>query len=854
MRRLPIALLTAILVVLAGLPLLPARAQAGAYVETFDGNPAGPTEFQKLGWDVARHERNDASAGVDIFKNPHPMQAGHGSDCSAPPATHPLTTYEQMVFQCKDHVMTAINGDAYGMIALTPDHMADWSAGEAVIRWDVSTLVYGTTGRDFWDVWITPYEDNIQLPFDLGDVDLQGPPKRAVRVSLGSNNGQNGIRPTIYKNYQPTSDFRDFSSDYNWYTGYNSFLTPSATRRDTFELRLSRTHLSICMPAYSFCWASKSIGALDFTRGVVQFAQHSYTPEKDCDHGSCSASTYHWDNVSISPAVPYTIIRGSPRFVEQPTQAITLASPAPAGASFRFSAIGSAIQTSYDGGATWQAATRAPQGLNNDGHFASYATPIPAGVSSVRLRGGNWQGSFSWFAKDFSVFSQTTPGGPVATATPTNTPLPATATIQAATATTQAAATATLQAATSTAIAATVTAIPPSATALPTATPIPGGPTRLDWNGSRTFWVGANAPWYEWGADIGAGGIQRNSAAINAGFASARAAGVRIIRWWIFPGQPWQITRDAAGKPTGLNPAVYTDMDALVALAAANDLALQPVLFSSFWEAMPVSWLADTSHRDALGTALAPLFARYSGNPTIAAWEVVNEPEWQIWGGNVDAGQAQELVRTLAWTVRNNSPNHHVTVGSAHLDGLPIWRGLGLTHYSAHWYDPMASGGWCARCRTYEDIQVQYGLDGPLTIGEFYAPSSVDAQQRWQDWYDKGFAGAFAWSLFASRTGDGFTVSLPAVTAFSAGKPDLGPRLGSAPPATSTTVPATSTPVASTNTPVPPTNTPQAATATPTAIPDGRVCRVQWDHDGNAGTGLRVLYTGVTSNGQCVRP
>ena len=112
------------------------------------------------------------------------MQADHGPGCEAPPGgaqglTNPL---EGAVYTCRNHTMTAINDDEYGVIYLTPDHMVDFSSGEAVIKFDVSTR--RTSGRDWIDVWVTPFADNLQLPLDSWLPDLNGPPRQAVHIRM----------------------------------------------------------------------------------------------------------------------------------------------------------------------------------------------------------------------------------------------------------------------------------------------------------------------------------------------------------------------------------------------------------------------------------------------------------------------------------------------------------------------------------------------------------------------------------------------------------------------------------------------------------------------------------------------
>lgn len=355
--------------------------------------------------------------------------------------------------------------------------------------------------------------------------------------------------------------------------------------------------------------------------------------------------------------------------------------------------------------------------------------------------------------------------------------------------------------------------------------------TRIAWQGKDWYVHGANLPWYNWGCDFGCGSNGGASsptvrAAAGAAFADAKANGINVIRWWVFPGDPWQITRGPGGEPTGINPAVYTDLDAALALAEQYDVYLDLVLFSAP-SAIPSSWMTDAAQRSKLAAALAPMFARYQSNPRLMTWEIVNEPEWDIWNNVSDRAAVQATVRALAEAVHANS-SALVTVGSAMVDGLGMWVGQGLDYYQAHWYDYMQPGNWCARCSDYPAIRSMYGLDKPLVIGEFFADASVDSLQRYEDWYAKGFAGAWSWSLLTGRTSDGMTVDLAAARTFAGRHGDIGPRAASTPPApTPTVMPPTATPTrtAPTATPtvVPPTATPSVpaptATATPTTTP-----------------------------------
>ena len=74
------------------------------------------------------------------------------------------------------------------------------------------------------------------------------------------------------------------------------------------------------MPAYNLVWVDADIAPLNWSQGVVQLNQRTYNPNKACDFdGTCGPNTWHWDNVSVSPAAPFTILRASRRFVDETT-------------------------------------------------------------------------------------------------------------------------------------------------------------------------------------------------------------------------------------------------------------------------------------------------------------------------------------------------------------------------------------------------------------------------------------------------------------------------------------------------------------------------------------------------------
>ncbi len=342
------------------------------------------------------------------------------------------------------------------------------------------------------------------------------------------------------------------------------------------------------------------------------------------------------------------------------------------------------------------------------------------------------------------------------------------------------------------------------------------------------FLYGANMPWLNWNADFGGGpnggGVSGNLNEVDTKLQAAQNAGMHNVRWWVFEGGSPQIQRDSTGTPTGLNPNVYTDLDAALAEAAKYDIIYDFVLFGSTADDDTThQWWEDSAKRQALVQVLVPLFQHYANNPRVHTWEIVNEPEWQSRNGITSVDGMLATADAIANAVHQNSPAL-VTVGNAQMQDMATWVGHPLDYYSPHYYDPFGTDSNDPFVTPANDASP----DGkPVVIGEFPAASgeAPDAQTRWQALYDEGYAGGWAWSLSPEHTSDQISTDYTAASAFASGKPDLGPRVSTpatpTPTATLTSTPApTETPVPTatpTNTPVP-TDTP-APTATPTNTP-----------------------------------
>lgn len=276
-----------------------------------------------------------------------------------------------------------------------------------------------------------------------------------------------------------------------------------------------------------------------------------------------------------------------------------------------------------------------------------------------------------------------------------------------------------------------------------------------------SFLIGANLPWLHYGIDFGAnawrpdGGIARaeDRDRLDRVFGRLASSGVRCARWFLFCDGRAGIRFSDGGRPTGLDGFVFRDVDTALEIARRHGVTIMFVLFDFLW-CGPVSAtrgvqmggraqvLAHSDTRDALLDAvIRPLLERYSDEPQIFAWDIVNEPEWIK---TLDRVDLRRFLRDSASLIHSTT-NHPVTVGSAGARWRERYWDVGLDFYQVHWYDSL---------RHQPPIQTQVaelGFDRPVILGEFptrgskHAPEHIVSAARCA-----GYAGAFYWSALAA--------------------------------------------------------------------------------------------------------
>jgi hypothetical protein len=282
----------------------------------------------------------------------------------------------------------------------------------------------------------------------------------------------------------------------------------------------------------------------------------------------------------------------------------------------------------------------------------------------------------------------------------------------------------------------------------------------------RSFTLGANLPWLQYGCDFGSnawqpeGGVGRpeRRARLRQAFARLADRGLTTVRWFVLCDGRAGVRFDTSGFVRGLDDCFWRDLEGGVEEAGRAGIAMVPVLFDFPWcrRARIIDGVRCGGHRRSMASAAAltdrivvPVLRRCADEPAIAAWDVVNEPEWATWGVgtlNPFASVSRRAMRQFigqAVAAVHAETRQAATVGLASWRGLGLAKGLGLDVYQVHWYDRRER-----RAPLGHAIADQ--LDRPLWLGEFptagskRTPDEIVAAAR-----QAGYAAALAWSAEA---------------------------------------------------------------------------------------------------------
>ena len=296
-----------------------------------------------------------------------------------------------------------------------------------------------------------------------------------------------------------------------------------------------------------------------------------------------------------------------------------------------------------------------------------------------------------------------------------------------------------------------------------------------DADSPRSFLIGANLPWVHYGIDFGAnawrpdGGISQpaEQAQLDAAFAHIAAADVRWVRWFLFCDGRAGIRFSAGGRPLGLDEFVFRDVDAALEIASRHGIRIMFALFDFLWcDAVSgtrgvqmggrAHVIADDGNRQSLlDNVMRPVLERYGAEPTICAWDIINEPEW------ITTVEAPSLRSFLSDSVSliHAMTEHPVTVGSAGVRWRDRYAGLGLDFYQVHWYDSLKHQP------SLETPVIELGFDRPVVLGEFPTRGSTRTPAEIMETARRaGYSGAFYWSVLSKDECSAYPISSSAFT------------------------------------------------------------------------------------------
>jgi hypothetical protein len=342
------------------------------------------------------------------------------------------------------------------------------------------------------------------------------------------------------------------------------------------------------------------------------------------------------------------------------------------------------------------------------------------------------------------------------------------------------------------------------------------GSTRITINGNNGWLLGANLPWINCGNDFGENaygsygigspnppepGAPVSSDELRTAFQTMQASGVYVARWFLFFDGRAGITYDADKRPTGLDGAIFRDLDAAIRIAKTYDIKIMFILISFDWMFVEApdhvsggrSYILQSAalQDDLVNNIFVPLFQRYATNDSVIAYEVANEPEWAITDGNlpnpshingrvldpVSLDDFTRFVKQVTAAAQLYALGQYVTLGSARARWVGYWQDVGLDFYQFHYYPGTEDG------RTLDEVlpDLPAGLDRPVWLGEM--PANVRGNDGFlihalEDAYTArlaggaGLAGAAPWSM---QRVDGYGPADPAALKqfFLAHSPDM---------------------------------------------------------------------------------
>lgn len=303
--------------------------------------------------------------------------------------------------------------------------------------------------------------------------------------------------------------------------------------------------------------------------------------------------------------------------------------------------------------------------------------------------------------------------------------------------------------------------------------------------GDKELWFnGVNAPWDKWN-DFGGG---FNFEFWQDHFQKLHNSGVNAARIWIICNGDVGMAISADGTFDGATTAHWEDLDNLFYLAEQYQIYIMATVqsFDNFkdqnqnyqaWRTL----IQDSDKTDMfVDNYIVPLVQRYGKSDYFWSVDLCNEPDWIVENeecGKLDWSYLEQYYAKAAAAIHANS-DVLVTVGlgmikynsdsqqgnkisdselQSVLSGDKYDKSLAyVDFYSTHWYTWM-QGMWGY---PFSESPTDFGLDNtkPCVIGECPAVASdsdFDITSAYEDAYNNGWNGVFAWKTSGQDDGCG---------------------------------------------------------------------------------------------------
>tara|TARA_R110002095_G_scaffold89232_4_gene77872 strand:+ start:1265 stop:2878 length:1614 start_codon:yes stop_codon:yes gene_type:complete len=281
----------------------------------------------------------------------------------------------------------------------------------------------------------------------------------------------------------------------------------------------------------------------------------------------------------------------------------------------------------------------------------------------------------------------------------------------------------------------------------------------LQVDGKPTYIHGANLPWLDgaWSHDIGIS--QRNpkyrctynSKHVDTYFRDMKKMNLNTIRVWVYEGLEG-LTFDSNGLVSGLQNNFLANLDNMVSIAKRLDMHLYFCLAADFRDSCRMAGVKDIysdpiASRSYIDNAVKPIAERYKGNSVIFAFDIINEPGFEVRKREVQRGAWEEMrlfILANVNAIHQTDRQRLVTIGGGInkiVDGT--LSGLNLDFYDLHYYGKS----------TLPHVS-SFNLNKPVIIGEYgHRPNKTDfdlqnrfAKEVLKSALQKGYSGTLIWA------------------------------------------------------------------------------------------------------------